>query len=248
MSLRFSPQAAIFGGFFAFYFLDKTMRVLNASDESGSGGHSHSHSHHHHAPVEAVSSALDNKSSSSEGLRQRKEKSEELEVAVDEKKGKEVSASLRLSAYLNLFGDFSKRNLFIQDLFIQHGSDPDLLVFFSPQYHGRTSRFQLLDRLETNTYELPILLRLWRRPFTQVLSLVQSRPLQLSVTKSLTRYEQTPSGRLHDRSGTHCLRRFLDRRLLDPHQVGIHEKTSHDLSIHHRYRSVCWYILGYLDR
>ena len=219
------------------------MRVLNASDESGSGGHSHSHSHHHHAPVEAVSSALDNKSSSSEGLRQRKEKSEEVEVAVVEKKGKEVSASLRLSAYLNLFGDFSKRNLFIQ-----FGSDPDLLVFFSPQYHGRTSRFQWLDRLKTNTYELPILLRLWRRPFTQVLSLVQSRPLQLSVTKSLTRYEQTPSGRLHHRSGTHCLRRFLDRRLLDPHQVGIHEKTSHDLSIHHRYRSVCWYILGYLDR
>jgi len=90
------------------------MRVLNASDEPGSGGHSHSHSHHHHAPVEAASSALDIKSANSEGLRQRKEKSEEVVTVVEEKKGKEVSASLRLSAYLNLFGDFSKHRSFMQ--------------------------------------------------------------------------------------------------------------------------------------
>ena len=101
-------KGAIFGGFFAFYFLDKTMRVLNSSDgEASAGGHSHHH-HHHHAPVEAKSSAVET-AGSSEGLRQRnKEKTDDSVVPADEHKPQEVSASLRLSAYLNLFGDFSK--------------------------------------------------------------------------------------------------------------------------------------------
>lgn len=87
------------------------MRVLNSSPEdSSAGGHSHGHHHHHSAPVqaEAKSTAIDT-SSSSEGLRQRnKEKTDDVVGPIEEKKEKEVSASLRLSAYLNLFGDFSE--------------------------------------------------------------------------------------------------------------------------------------------
>jgi hypothetical protein len=218
------------------------MRVLNASDESGSSGHSHSHSHHH-APVEAVSSALDNKSVTSEGLRQRKEKSEGVVNAVEEKKGTEVSASLRLSAYLNLFGDFSKRNPPTQVHQILTCLPP-----ISPQHHRRTGKSHSLERPRTSIYELSASLRLWRHPFTQAPNLVRSRPLRLSVMRSLTRYEQTPSGRLLSQNRHSLCSPYSDCRLLDSHQVGIHEKTSHDLSIYHRYRSVCWYILGYLDR
>ncbi|KAG7529500.1 hypothetical protein FFLO_05607 [Filobasidium floriforme] len=100
---------AIFGGFFAFYFLDKTMRVLNSSPdgEASAGGHSHHH-HHHHAPAEAKSTAVET-TVSSDGLKQRtKEKASDDDVVTPaEDKKTEVSASLRLSAYLNLFGDFT---------------------------------------------------------------------------------------------------------------------------------------------
>jgi zinc transporter 7 len=103
-------QGAIFGGFFAFYFLDKTMRVLNSSPdgEASAGSHSHHH-HHHHAPAEAKSTAVET-TVSSDGLKQRtKEKASDDDVVTPaEDKKTEVSASLRLSAYLNLFGDFSE--------------------------------------------------------------------------------------------------------------------------------------------
>lgn len=88
------------------------MRVLNtdpASDGSSSSHSHHGHSHSH-APV-AKSSALEDKPKSE--LRKRTtggnvvdevaEKSEEVVEKV-----KEISSSLRLSAYLNLFGDFSE--------------------------------------------------------------------------------------------------------------------------------------------
>jgi zinc transporter 7 len=88
------------------------MRVLNSSPdgEASAGGHSHHH-HHHHAPAEAKSTAVET-SVSSEGLKQRtKEKASDNDVIAQvENKKTEVSASLRLSAYLNLFGDFSEHD------------------------------------------------------------------------------------------------------------------------------------------
>lgn len=96
---------AIFAGFAAFFVLDKTMRVLNA--QAGNEGHSHSHHGHNHGPakVEGSSTAI----SKTEGeLRKRNVKGgEEIEVVVETEKEKEVNPSLKLSAYLNLFGDFT---------------------------------------------------------------------------------------------------------------------------------------------
>ncbi|KAI5454711.1 hypothetical protein NCC49_003599 [Naganishia albida] len=104
--------AAIFAGFFAFFFLDKTMRVLSSTSGDGSSkGHSH---HHHHAgpqiepskKVQASSTAVE-PVSSSDGLRSRAKGEKATETAEVESTQKEASASLKLSAYLNLFGDFT---------------------------------------------------------------------------------------------------------------------------------------------
>jgi zinc transporter 7 len=115
-------QAAIFAGFFAFFFLDKTMRVLSSTASDGSSkGHSH---HHHHAgpqiesseKVEASSTAVESVSSA-DGLRSRgKEQGETAAVEVGNAQ-KEANASLKLSAYLNLFGDFSESSTLIHDCY-----------------------------------------------------------------------------------------------------------------------------------
>ncbi|WVQ97044.1 hypothetical protein IAU59_004154 [Kwoniella sp. CBS 9459] len=119
---------AIFLGFAAFFVLDKTMRVLNSS-AGNEGGHSHSHSHSHshgndHGPSSHGTSSAVSTSSTAGGsseLRSRKSPEDVLSTtpsAPSETKNldggdiatgtqKEVNASLKLSAYLNLFGDFT---------------------------------------------------------------------------------------------------------------------------------------------
>lgn len=82
------------------------MRVLSA--QAGDEGHSHSHSHSHsHAPVAAKSTSVD-ESSDKSGLRSRaKGEPDATAVETTDKKSAEVNRSLKLSAYLNLFGDFT---------------------------------------------------------------------------------------------------------------------------------------------
>ncbi|WOO85691.1 Zinc transporter SLC39A7 [Vanrija pseudolonga] len=98
---------AIFLGFAAFFVLDKTMRVLNysAGNEEGGHGHSHSHGHgHNHGHSHGESTAV----KKSEGeLKKRKNGSDDKAEVVEAEKPKEANASLKLSAYLNLFGDFT---------------------------------------------------------------------------------------------------------------------------------------------
>ncbi|TFK74195.1 Zinc/iron permease [Pluteus cervinus] len=101
---------AIFGGFAAFFFMEKTLRVL--SGEEDDTGHSHSHSHSHSVPNEITNGKASavNGSISLDGLRERKSTSEPLRVSENENGVSEVSSSSKgpskLSAYLNLFGDF----------------------------------------------------------------------------------------------------------------------------------------------
>ncbi|KAJ9101926.1 hypothetical protein QFC19_005007 [Naganishia cerealis] len=107
---------AVFAGFFAFFFLDKTMRVLSAgSGENLNKGHSHHHHNHpntasEYRPEEATSTAVE-PTSSKEGLRSRGktvETENEVSQVVVSKSQPTGGASLKLSAYLNLFGDFSE--------------------------------------------------------------------------------------------------------------------------------------------
>jgi zinc transporter 7 len=81
------------------------MRVLSHKSGGDGGGHSHSHSHGGHNHSHGESSAL----AKSEGeLRKRKNgAADEVAAAEDKEEKKQPNASLRLSAYLNLFGDFT---------------------------------------------------------------------------------------------------------------------------------------------
>ncbi|KAF9185542.1 hypothetical protein BGZ51_002615 [Haplosporangium sp. Z 767] len=104
----------IFVGFFIFFCIDKVMRVVSGGD--GGHGHSHGHAHDHghgkkvdgedeHDHSKHAHSDKDNKDSS---LRQRKGGKEQAVVAAkdeDEKSKKEISNSIKLSAYLNLIAD-----------------------------------------------------------------------------------------------------------------------------------------------
>ncbi|WWD18167.1 hypothetical protein CI109_102616 [Kwoniella shandongensis] len=109
---------AIFLGFAAFFVLDKTMRVLNSSaDDSDSHGHGHSHGHSHshsHAPSTGQSTSVTDSTSSTNELRSRKSPSDVTSITPqapsDEKhldSPPRPNPSLKLSAYLNLFGDFT---------------------------------------------------------------------------------------------------------------------------------------------
>lgn len=97
------------------------MRVLSATSDKGSSkGHSHHHHHPHPNPQNETSEESVSRStavepvSSSEGLRSRGKSSNGLKESMEGKEEqeehtqKEANASLKLSAYLNLFGDFSE--------------------------------------------------------------------------------------------------------------------------------------------
>ncbi|KAK8865650.1 hypothetical protein IAR55_000795 [Kwoniella newhampshirensis] len=105
---------AIFLGFAAFFVLDKTMRVLNSSAEGGdSHGHGHGHSHSLTPSTAQSTSVADSRSSASNELRSRKSPSDVTSItpqAPSDEKHLDSPApnpSLKLSAYLNLFGDFT---------------------------------------------------------------------------------------------------------------------------------------------
>ncbi|KAI8597940.1 ZIP zinc transporter-domain-containing protein [Dissophora ornata] len=98
----------IFVGFFIFFCIDKVMRVLSG----GEGGHSHSHGHEHGEKVDGEDEhhhhdhKHEHEDSKDSTLRQRKGNKEQ-EVATKEEAPakKEISNSIKLSAYLNLIAD-----------------------------------------------------------------------------------------------------------------------------------------------
>ncbi|WVN85546.1 uncharacterized protein L203_100694 [Cryptococcus depauperatus CBS 7841] len=100
-------------GFAAFFVLDKTMRVLHSSTERGGHSHSHSHNGHSHSLNHSSGKSTSIVPSSGE-LRSRKSPEDVKNItpiepvglsSKEEKKGS--NSSLKLSAYLNLFGDFT---------------------------------------------------------------------------------------------------------------------------------------------
>lgn len=81
--------------------MEKTLRVLSGEDESGA--HSHSHSHSESSAVKASGVAVT--SVSQDGLRTRGQGKSEASDAVEAPTSSPAAPS-KLSAYLNLFGDF----------------------------------------------------------------------------------------------------------------------------------------------
>ncbi len=101
-----SCSLGIFIGFAAFFMMEKTLRVLG-------GAEAHTHSHEGHgdpskATDESTSSAVEPHTSNS-GMRSRHqdntEHPEKHELNVEDAKSN-VGGPSKLSAYLNLFGDF----------------------------------------------------------------------------------------------------------------------------------------------
>ncbi|KAF8655052.1 hypothetical protein AX16_003253 [Volvariella volvacea WC 439] len=96
----------IFAGFAAFFFMEKTLRVLGGEDDAP--GHAHTHSHSHSRSNDGTSveaSAVDNKSK--DGLRQRTPKKGKGNKVVPEAEPTvSPKGPSKMSAYLNLFGDF----------------------------------------------------------------------------------------------------------------------------------------------
>jgi len=88
----------IFVGFFTFFFMEKTLRVLGGEDEHG---HSHSHTV---KPTTGHASGVD-VSVSHDGLRSRNGQQEGKDKPADEPNECNGGPS-KMSAYLNLFGDF----------------------------------------------------------------------------------------------------------------------------------------------
>ncbi|KZP22804.1 ZIP-like iron-zinc transporter [Athelia psychrophila] len=92
----------IFVGFASFFIMEKTLRVLGGDDE----GHGHSHSHS--APAESSTATASGAEplNSGDGLRARKSDKEEAStIALPDGETKTKGPS-KMSAYLNLFGDF----------------------------------------------------------------------------------------------------------------------------------------------
>ncbi|KAJ7476055.1 ZIP-like iron-zinc transporter [Mycena latifolia] len=90
----------IFTGFAAFFMMEKTLRVLGGDDEGA--GHSHSHSHGNGGEAQASGAAA---KASEDGLRARKGGKKDKAEATAEP-AKPASGPSKMSAYLNLFGDF----------------------------------------------------------------------------------------------------------------------------------------------
>lgn len=92
----------IFAGFAAFFIMEKSLRVL-----AGGEGHAHSHDHSDAVPEGSISSAVE-PNSVGDGLRSRHKVNGEQQPD-DHKHHQEkshISGPSKLSAYLNLFGDF----------------------------------------------------------------------------------------------------------------------------------------------
>lgn len=92
----------IFAGFAAFFIMEKSLRVF-----AGGEGHAHSHDHSDAVPEGSISSAVE-PNSVGDGLRSRHKVNGEQQPD-DHKHHQEkshISGPSKLSAYLNLFGDF----------------------------------------------------------------------------------------------------------------------------------------------
>lgn len=84
--------------------MEKTLRVLGGDSE-----HAHGHSHSHSDAPEAHSSAVSVDSPSSSGLKSRKTEKGSADDASEpdgDAPAKTGAQASKLSAYLNLFGDF----------------------------------------------------------------------------------------------------------------------------------------------
>jgi zinc transporter 7 len=101
-ALTLYSSLGIFVGFASFFMMEKTLRVLGSEGD----GHSHSHSHSHSVEGSASHSSGVELSHSNGELKARKEKKQDKKEQEQEEERSSQNGPSKLSAYLNLFGDF----------------------------------------------------------------------------------------------------------------------------------------------
>ena len=100
--------------------MEKTLRVLGADEDAH--GHSHSHSHSHSQPPvspEVIKNSSVKKTATEDGPRTRNKPATNSSSSSPEKT-KMANGPSKLSAYLNLFGDFVHNMLVKNPLLISH--------------------------------------------------------------------------------------------------------------------------------
>ncbi|PFH48751.1 hypothetical protein AMATHDRAFT_64689 [Amanita thiersii Skay4041] len=97
----------IFLGFASFFFMEKTLRVLGSGDENAGHSHSHSHSHPVNGSDAGHATGISTSGTTNGELRERQgSRAEEKKKETYEEPAKSINGPSKLSAYLNLFGDF----------------------------------------------------------------------------------------------------------------------------------------------
>lgn len=104
----------IFVGFAAFFFMEKTLRVLGGDEDAHSHSHSHSHSQPHVSPEVIKNSSI--KGSGTEDGPRGRIKTSTNSSSPSPEIPKTAHGPSKLSAYLNLFGDFVHNMLVLEIL------------------------------------------------------------------------------------------------------------------------------------
>lgn len=109
----------IFVGFASFFIMEKTLRVLGGGEEAH--GHSHSHSSsNEHAQADGTSTAISTSAAGhADGLKSRKSEKtgdheQEDQNGSVNSDASSASGPSKMSAYLNLFGDF------VHNMYVNH--------------------------------------------------------------------------------------------------------------------------------
>lgn len=100
-------RLAVFVGFGSFFVMEKTLRVLGGDEGSNGHAHGHSHSHGPDAKDEVLQASGVDVQPKSHGLRSRGGEQVAYNGRLETVKVTDTATSpSKLSAYLNLFGDF----------------------------------------------------------------------------------------------------------------------------------------------
>jgi zinc transporter 7 len=98
-------RLGIFIGFASFFFMEKTLRVLGGND-GNDGNASHSHSHSVDQPEAGHATGVNISGAVHGNLRERNNTKPDTKSETRQEHAKASSGPSKLSAYLNLFGDF----------------------------------------------------------------------------------------------------------------------------------------------
>jgi len=209
-SLTWGVRLAIFVGFASFFMMEKTLRGLG----SEGGGHSHSHSHSNSVEGSTSHSSGVEISHGNGELKARKEKKERKEEDVQEEERSSQNGPSKLSAYLNLFGDFV-HNMCVHHfsvLFLCRVAHSNVSALTASRKSGFPPRFDALHTIQIDPHSL-------------------KHGCFLLLQPSDRSYDHARLLRTRDSP--------RDRGLLHLDSQRLHQETGYAISVHNRYWRLC---------